>query len=110
MPEANPKIPLPSTGETKRKENRAWRVSRKPVSAELLSPAVRAIAHDTFVVRPNTDAIAQQHGNRRADIQDAVSFEIHRRLARVESLLGFPAGEAVPSARQAVMAMRRNVA
>lgn len=96
MSNNNPNLAVANTDSGKPAEKKAWRVKRKSVSAELQAPAVRIIAHDTFVTRPNTDAIAQQFGNSRMEIVDAVCFEIHRRLARVESRLGFPAGEALP--------------
>lgn len=84
-------------GEGKPVEKRAWRVKRKSVPAELQAPAVRIIAHDIFVSRPNTDAIGQQFGNSRIDTLDAIFYEFHRRLARVESHLGLPGpGAALP--------------
>lgn len=87
-------------GSPQAKGNRRWRVARKPVSAECLSPIVRQIAHDEFVGRPDSDRLAQEHGNQRAHIQDAVLYELHRRIARLERQHGM-SSEAVSFRRVA---------
>lgn len=98
------------------KENKRPGVTRKPVSAEFQAPAVRAIAHETFMQRrPNSDAIARQHGNSRADVQDAVEYEtyhqLNRRITRVEDYLGLPP-DPIPArpARSVVVEIRRRAA
>jgi len=91
------KLALTNEPSVKPAEKKAWRVKRKSVPAELQAPAVRVVAHDIFAVRPNTDAIGQQFGNSRVDMVDAVMYELHRRVSRVESMLGLPApGTALP--------------
>lgn len=98
------------------KQKKEPRVTRKPISAEYQAPAVRAIAHETFMRKgPNSDAIARQHGNRRADVQDAIEYEsyhqLDRRITRVEDYLGLPPDPAsARSARQVVIEIRRRVA